>query len=102
MRDPVDTAGHELDADAQRKVESERRRQEVEDFKWLMAHKQGRRFVWRLLAEAGVYRTSFTGNSTTFFNEGKRNLGLLLVGEIHELTPDAYGLMLKEQRTNDN
>ena len=101
MRDPTDTAGQEAEAEAVREAEKERRRQEVEDFKWLMAHKQGRRFVWRLLSEAGVYRSSFTGNSTTFFNEGKRNSGLMLLAEIHELTPEAYGLMLKEQRKHE-
>lgn len=102
MRDPLDTAGQELDDKAKAKTVSDRRHQEVEDFKWLMAHRSGRRIVWRWLSEAGVYRTSFTGNSSTFFNEGKRNMGLMLIAEIHELTPDAYGLMLKEQRANDN
>lgn len=73
------------------------RRQEIEDIKWLMAHKQGRRIVWRLLGEAGVYRTSFSTNgSVTSFNEGKRQLGLLLVGEINEHCPDAFLMTLKE------
>lgn len=54
--------------------------------------------MWKLLAETGLYKTSFTGNSETFFREGARNVGLKLMAQIHELTPDAYGLMLKESK----
>jgi hypothetical protein len=77
---------------------AEARRKEIEDLKWLMAHKPGRRFMWRLLEMAGVYRTSFhTSGSVTAFNEGQRNVGLRYVAEIQELTPDNYLAMLKER-----
>lgn len=74
------------------------RRKEVEDLKWLMAHKPGRRFMWRLLEMAGVYRTSFNNSgSVTAFNEGQRNVGLRYVAEIQEHAPDQYLAMLKER-----
>ena len=53
--------------------------------------------MWRLLERTGVFRTSFTGNSETFFREGQRNVGLMLMAQIHEVCPDQYALMLKEQ-----
>ena len=89
-----------LDAqDAQRGNRAALARQvEANDIKWLMSTKQGRRFVWRLLEKAGVYRTSFTGNSETFFKEGMRNMGLFVVAEIHTHSPDAYVLMLTESK----
>jgi hypothetical protein len=98
MRDPLDTAGNEADAEATRKAADEARRQEVEDIKWLMGHKQGRRIAWRLLSEAGVYRTTFTGNSTGFMLEGKRAIGLFLLAEINDHCLDQFVLMLKEQK----
>ena len=62
-----------------------------------MGSARGRRFVWRLLAEAGLYRTSFhTNGSTVMFNEGKRHIGLLLIGEINDHCPDQFVAMLKE------
>lgn len=70
---------------------------EHEDFKWLMGNKRGRRIVWRLLERTGVYRSSFTGNSETYFREGMRNVGLMLMAQVHELTPDQFAVMLKEQ-----
>ena len=66
------------------------------DIKWLMDQKQGRRIVRRLLSEAGIHRTSFTGNSETFFREGKRAFGLFLEAEVVRNAPENYILMLTE------
>jgi hypothetical protein len=67
------------------------------DFKWLMSNKRGRRIIWRLLEKTGVFRTSFTGDNATFFNEGQRNIGLMLISDIHEYCPEMYLTMLKER-----
>lgn len=98
-RDPTDLKAHEREAESENLVQSVSRRQEVEDLRWLMGHKQGRRFVWRLLDKAGVYRTSFTGNSETFFREGQRNVGLFVLGEVMEVTHEQFAKMLDESRT---
>ena len=76
------------------------RQVEANDWKWLMSSTQGRRIVWRLMDKAGVYRTSFTGNSETFFKEGMRNMGLFIVAEIQAHSPDSYALMLTESKAN--
>ena len=73
---------------------------EVEDFKWLMGNKQGRRFVWRLLEKAGVFRTTFRLNNEMAFLEGMRNMGLILVADIHEICPEKYHIMVKEADDN--
>ena len=61
-----------------------------------LATKQGRALVHWLLTECGIYSTSFTGNSTTFFNEGKRQIGLQVLARVTKDHPDAYLTMLKE------
>ena len=95
--EPLDTSERTRVTDA--KAEAARQRQvEANDIKWLMSTKQGRRVVWRLLSEAGIYRTSFTGNSETFFREGKRQMGLFLVAEVHTHATDAYPLMVQESK----
>lgn len=97
--DPTDTHAHDRNAEGNALAQSTSRRAEVEDVKWLMGHKQGRRFVMRLLDKAGVYRTSFTGhNSETFFREGMRNLGLFVLGEVMEVTAEQFAIMLKEHQ----
>lgn len=82
-------------ADAQ----AEARRLEIEDIQWLMADKRGRRIMWRLLAEAGIYRTSFNNSgSVTAFNEGKRQIGLVLIAEINDHAANQFLVMLKEHK----
>ncbi len=77
------------------------RRQEKDDFRRVMSSMQGRRLVWRLLERCGIYRTSFTGeSSTTFFNEGRRNIGLWVTDEIFESCPEAHNQMTSENRNN--
>ena len=89
--DPLDLKGQER----AKEQSDERQRlaidQDKEDFKWLMGSKRGRRIVWRLLERTGVFRTSFTGNSETFFREGQRNVGLMLMAQIHEGTTFRLG-----------
>lgn len=100
-RDPTDIRGEEREHANQRRRAKLAANLEADDFKWIMSNKRGRRFVWRLLDKAGVYRSSFTGNSETFFREGQRNLGLQILGLIHAHTPELYHTMLKEQTDHD-
>lgn len=85
-----------------RKRKDERARDiELADMKKLMAIREGRRFVWRLLDRAGVFRTSFTGNSTTFFNEGMRNIGLIVLADVMAACADQYVVMMNESKEDE-
>lgn len=78
------------------------RENEESDVKWLMSSKRGRRVVWRLLDQAGVFRTTFNTNAMSMaFAEGNRNQGLRLIAMIHVLCPEQYPAMMKEQSNND-
>ena len=70
------------------------------DIKWLMAHKQGRRIVWRLLGRTGLFQSSYRGDgdSQTVFREGVRSIGLLLLADVNEVCPERYLEMLMEQK----
>ena len=79
-----------------------RRHQEQADIETLMGTPAGRRFVWRLLDATKVFQTSMTGNSYTFFNEGRRDVGLLIFGEVMEVCPDLYVTMQNEAKEESN
>ena len=96
--DPLDLNGQQQLADERARQADNAERQESEDMKWLMSGKRGRRVMWRLLERAGIYRSSFTGNSETFFREGQRNLGLVYLDQIHAHSPAAYSAMIEENR----
>jgi hypothetical protein len=57
--------------------------------------------MWRMLCTTGMRRSSYTGNSETYFREGERNVGLRMQQEIERIAFDEYLLMLKEARAHD-
>lgn len=72
---------------------------EIDDLKRVMSDKRGRRFVFRFLERAGVWRISFNTNALTMaFNEGMRNEGLRLMAQITTHCADRYTEMLKESK----
>ena len=78
----------------------QRREEETNDLRAVLSSVSGRRFIWRLLECGGVFRSSFNAESDSYtaFNEGRRNLGLLVLNDILEADPDAFTLMQKEAK----
>lgn len=85
-----------------KRSEESKRNQELNDVEFVLSTPQGRRFLWRLLGVCHVFKTSFTGNSTTFFNEGKRDIGLRLLADINEASPNSYLKMMQEAKKEQN
>lgn len=92
----VNNAADENQVKSAKKDEKWKERQIEDDLKHLLKSPHFRRYVWRYLGVAGVFENSFTGNNTTFFNEGKRNIGNKIMSEICEIAPDAFVLMMQE------
>ena len=102
MGDPQDVIDvHEQEAAAR---ESARRaelvaKQEIDDLRWLMSDKRGRRFVAWLIDAAGVHRPSIDSNTAAMsFKEGKRWFGTLVMERMETHCFDRYLEMLKEQK----
>ncbi len=89
------------DASDEKHVKTKKTRAKIERENQLSAmrdiveSKGGAEFLWRLLSRCKLYETSFTGNSTTFFNEGKREVGLWVLSEIMAADPTAYTKMME-------
>lgn len=48
------------------------RKRDDEAYRFLLQSTEGRWFLARLLKAEGIHAGSFTGNSSTFYNEGRR------------------------------
>jgi len=100
---PLDLKAQQKSKDSKKSADRIDRQNEESDIKWLMSSKRGRRFVWRLLEQAGVFRSSFNTNAMAMsFGEGNRNYGLQLLNSIHTLCPELYPTMIKEQKNVRN
>ena len=76
--------------------EMDRLRQEANDLRDVMARPEGRRVMWRVLVSAGIYSDGFTGDNRTFFNEGRRSIGLQLMAELEAAAKQHFIDMWKE------
>jgi hypothetical protein len=92
MSDLIDTSKQDKD----KKKSDRRRERELNDIRKVLSSSEGRRFCWRVLSESGLYKTSFTGNSQTFFLEGRRSLGLFLLNELMSANATAFASMQQE------
>ena len=61
-----------------------------------MAHEPTRVFVRWILEQSGMYETSFTGNSETFYKEGRRSMGLEIVAALNEIDPLEIVRLMKD------
>jgi hypothetical protein len=94
----------DFDGEAQNeavKINAENRAKTHEaDIKWLMSSPRGRRLAWWLLDKAGVNRTSYSNSGSAMaFNEGQRNMGLMIQADIVSMAPERYMDMLVEGRS---
>lgn len=74
------------------------RRRELADVAFVLSTIEGRRFYWKLMMRCGIFKSSMTGNNTTFYNEGERNIGLLMMADLNESDPEAYLKCLTEAK----
>lgn len=61
----------------------------------LLSTESGRWFLMRLLDATKVNAVCFTGNSKTFYNEGRRDVGLSILSDVAKLGID--GIKCKQQ-----
>jgi hypothetical protein len=89
-------AGDEVQVAERKKTSAAEDARRKEGLRKIMGDPDSRLWVRELLGFCGVWRNSFTGNSTTFFNEGQRNVGLKIHAELVRDHADALITMLKE------
>jgi len=71
--------------------------EEIEDAQFVLSSQEGRRFLYRLLGDCGVWRSSFNTNALAMaFSEGQRNVGLLLQARLIKADARHFQLMLEE------
>lgn len=72
------------------------------DFEKILNMSEGRRVIWDLLENAGVWRNSFVAGdpNVTAFNEGKRDIGLMILQKIQNIKPQALLQMSNEHKSD--
>ena len=75
-------------ADAREQVA---RDNELLDLKAILADERVRKFLWRVMARAGMFRTHFSPNAAIMgHNTGQADMGTFILNEVLEADPNAW------------
>lgn len=72
------------------------RDRELENLRVLLSTPQGKEFVWGVLEFCGIFKDSMTGSSMTFYNEGRRSVGLKVLADVTKASPQAFVQMMMD------
>lgn len=75
-----------------------RRERELRDVSVILSTREGRRYLWELLAQCRVFQTIWEPSARIHFLEGQRNIGLKVLADINDADPTAYVTMLSESK----
>lgn len=104
--DPFDIQGNKKAQSDSLDKQKENIKSAGDDIAWLMSQERGRRIIYRLLSESGMFATSFNTNALTMaFNEGQKVQGLRLTKMIESFCYEFYQPMIEEainDRSSDN
>lgn len=79
------------------------REDELDGIRELLNTRRGRRWVWKVLDHAGTTKLSFNGDPNwAVFNDGRRDVGQLVWADVMDANPDAYVLMRKEAKEDED
>ncbi|EPX4282881.1 TPA: hypothetical protein ACW4HL_002443 [Salmonella enterica subsp. enterica serovar Cerro] len=90
----IDDEGRKAALDAKQQLLAQR---DIDDIQFVMGSEQGRRVIWSLLEKGQVFGACFNVDpQITAFNEGQRNLALVLFQRVMTHCPDQYLKMAAE------
>lgn len=73
------------------------RDRDIDALNHVLSTELGRWFFCRLLDNTDILKRSFTGNSETFFNEGKRSVGLKYIQMLGAIGDGVEGVLKYHQ-----
>ncbi|EPV6100127.1 hypothetical protein ACV8AU_001135 [Escherichia coli] len=81
------------------KLQQIRAERDADDIRQVMSTESGRRVIWSVLEQGKVFAATFSVDPcVTAFNEGQRNLALVLFSRVMTACPEQYLKMADEAK----
>jgi len=84
--------------DIESRVAAEWQQQRENDLRQAMDTAQGRRLLFGIMSGTGTFSKTFTGSSQSYYNEGRRSVGLDLFHEVMDIEPSRFLTMWNEDK----
>jgi hypothetical protein len=73
------------------------RKNELQELREILLDEKVRKFLWRMLSKAGMYRTHFNPNAAIMgHNTGLADMGTAILNEVLEANPEAWIVMQQD------
>lgn len=96
MADGQRNAADKRQVEAAARSAKDERRLERDDSRAVLATVQGRRFVWRLLESAGVFKSVMAPDGVIQYQAGRQDFGHELMALVERADPEALFTMMRE------
>jgi hypothetical protein len=99
----INNSDDERQVAKQARKEELRGKQRESDLRSILQTPEGKRFMWYLLSDTNIFGMTFVPDDPyqTAFNEGRRNVGTMLLALINEQCPEEYlEMMTSKERYN--
>lgn len=90
-------ADREQVREAKQKEVSQRER-ELNDLRSILNTKEGRRYLWRMMGHCRTFSSVWHASAQIHYNSGMQDVGHYIMAEITEASPEAFFLMMKENK----
>lgn len=77
------------------------RLQYQDDLKKILSTPEGVRVFRDFFVRGQMFTTTFTGNSRSYFNEGRRNFALEIFAEVTNVAPEKVAELIIKEKEND-
>ena len=85
--------------DKQEQKDAATHAQQLNDLKGVLKTSSGKNVIWNILSVCGIYENTFTGNSQSYYLDGRRSIGLEILRMTEDVDPTAYPrLLLTKQK----
>lgn len=74
-----------------------KRKRELSDLKEIVRTPEGRRYIWKILANSGIGQTGYSNEpNQMYYNAGRRDVGNKLLEDLMMADPTAFATMQME------
>lgn len=93
----VGNAADETQVSNAKKAEKRRRDRELDDVRAVLATREGRRLLWRVMTYCSAFDSVFHENQLRMAHgSGRQDVGHFVMAEINAAKPDAFLTMMQE------
>jgi len=78
--------------------ETSLRDRELNDLRSILNTREGRRYLWRMMGHCRTFASVWHASAQIHYNAGMQDVGHFMMAEITEASPEAFFLMMKENK----